>query len=222
MNRFGTSAPWLGLLLIAGGLLWLADATGVARFSPFVPATFFALAGILFAADYARDPRRWWEAIPAGALIGLGALIAFLHVTSARGEWGAAILLAGSGLGFAAAYSRNRDQWWALIPAGVLGLVAAIVASVAIVGGGQSVAVIVLGILGVALAALALVPVGGRRSPWLLLPAVVLWVVAGFISRGATDVLEPFNWVAPVALLFVGLVVLARTTSGRGAGRQGP
>ena len=66
MYRFGSSALWWGLLLVGGGALWLSDVTGVVTVSPFVVAIFFALAGLGFAVDFARDPRTWWESIPAG------------------------------------------------------------------------------------------------------------------------------------------------------------
>lgn len=221
MNRIGATGLWWGLLLIGGGALWLADVIGVVNVSPIMVAIIFALAGIAFAVDFARDSRNWWAAIPAGALLGLGALIAFVEGTTAPDEWGAAMLLAGSGLGFAAIYLSNRTHWWALIPGGVLLSVAIIVASVPIVGPGEGIAVVVLGIMAAILVVLAFVPIQGRRMLWLLVPAGILGVVAGFLARGAAEALEPFNWVSPAALLVVGLVVVLRALSERGAGPQG-
>jgi hypothetical protein len=222
MNRIGATGLWWGLLLVGGGALWLADATRVVSVSPVVVAIFFALAGIGFAVDFARDSRSWWAAIPAGALLGLGALVAFVEVATAPAEWGASVLLAATGLGFAAVYLRNRDLWWALIPAGLLLSVAIIVASTPIVGRGEGIAVVVLGLMAAILVALAFVPMRGRRMLWLLVPAGMLGVVAAFLARGAAEALEPFNWVSPAALLVVGVVVLFRALSGREAGRQGP
>jgi hypothetical protein len=222
MNRARTSALWWGFLLIGGGALWLADATGFFAISPIVVAIFFALAGIGFGIDFARDAGSWWAAIPAGALLGLGALIAFVEGATAPGEWGAAMLLAGTGFGFVAVYVRIRDQWWALIPGGLLLSAAIIVAVVPIVDRGEGIAAIVLGIMVVMLVALALVPIRGRRMLWLLIPAGMLGVVGALLARDKAAVLEPFNWVSPAALLVVGLVIVLRTASGRGAGRQGP
>lgn len=219
MNRFGASL-WWGILLIVGGALWLADATGVIGVSPVVVGIFFAVAGVGFAIDFARDPRSWWAAIPAGALLGLGALIAFVEITTAPDEFGAAMLLAGTGLGFLAVFLRARSHWWALIPAGLLLGVATIVASVPIVEPGEGTAVVVLALLAAALVAIAVIPIQGRRMLWLLIPAAILGVVAGFLARDATEMLEPFNWVSPAAVLVVGLVVVFRTLSRRGAGRQ--
>jgi hypothetical protein len=219
MNRFGTSGLWWGLLLVVGGVLWLLEVTDTISVHPFVVATFFSLAGLGFATDFVRHDGSWWAAMPAGALLGLGALIAFVEGTGAAGEWGAAILLASTGAGFGAVYFRSRSHWWALIPAGMLVAVAVIVASVPVVKGGPGIAVIVLGILAAALVAFALIPIRGRRMLWALVPAAILGIVAGFLAQGQEKVLEPFNWVTPAALLIVGLVVVARTWIGRGADR---
>jgi hypothetical protein len=222
MDRFSSSGLWWGLLLIVGGALWLADATNVVTVSPVVVAIFFALAGIGFAIDFVRDPDSWWAAIPAGALSGRGALIAFVEVTTAPEEWGASLLLAGSGLGFGAVYLRARDHWWALIPAGVLLSVAIVVASVPVIGRGTGIGAVVLGIMAALLVALALVPIRGRRMLWPLIPAGILGVIAGFLARDAAEALEPFRWVSPAVLLVIGLVVVFRTMTGRGVRREGP
>jgi len=221
MNRYGTSGLWWGLLLVVGGVLWLLEVTDTISVHPFVVATFFILAGLGFAIDFARQETYWWAAMPAGALLGLGALIAFVEGTHAAGEWGAAILVASTGLGFGGVYFRSRSHWWALIPAVMLVAVAFIVASVPVVKGGPGIAVIVLWILAAGLVAFALIPIRGRRMLWALVPAAILGVVAGFLAQGQEKVLEPFNWVTPLALLVIGLVVVARTMSGRGADRPG-
>lgn len=219
MNRIGTSGLWWGLLMVGGGALWLVDVTGVVEVSPLVAAIFFALAGMGFAVDFSRDSHSWWAAIPAGALLGLGALIAFVELTTAPDEWGAAMLLAGSGLGFAAVYFRDRDHWWALVPAGLLLSVTIVVASVPVVDRQEGIAVIVLAIIAVALVALALIPIRGRRMIWPLIPAGIVGVVAGFLAAGKEEVLEPFNWVSPAVLLVVGLAVAFRAVSDRQARR---
>jgi len=221
MNRNGTTGLWWGLLLVVGGVLWLLEITHTVSVHPFVVATFFILAGLGFATDFVRHEASWWAAMPAGALLGLGALIAFVEGTQASGEWGAAILLASTGVGFGATYFRSHSHSWTLIPAGLLVGVAVIVAAVPVARGGPGVAVVVLGLLAAALAAFALIPIRGRRMLWALVPAAILGVVAGFLAQGQEKVLEPFNWVAPLALLVVGLAVVARNLTGRDADRPG-
>jgi hypothetical protein len=221
MNRVSSSGLWWGGLLVAGGALWLVDATDYISISPFVAATFFALAGIGFAIDFSRDPGSWWAAIPAGALLGLGALITFVEGTTAPDEWGASLLLAGSGLGFAGAYVRVREHWWALIPAGLLVSVAIIVASVPIVERGEGIAVVVLGIMAAILVVLAFVPIRGRRLFWPLVPAAMLGLVAVFLAQDSVETLEQFNWVSPAVLLVIGLFIVFRALANRGADREG-
>lgn len=220
VNRFSASGLWWGGLLIIGGALWLVDATDALSISPLVVAIFFALAGIGFAVDVARDPGSWWAAIPAGALLGLAALIALVESTTVADEWGASMLLAGGGLGFLAAYLRAREQWWTLIPAGVLASVAIIVASVPIVERGEGIAVVVLTLLAVILVVLALVPIRGSRMWWPLVPAGILGIVAAFLANDSVEALEAFDWVSPAALLVIGVFVVIRALSGRSAGRQ--
>lgn len=214
------TALWWGVLLVVSGAFWLADATAVIDVPPVVVGIFFALAGLGFAVDFATEPRSWWAAIPAGALLGLGTLIAFVEGTTAPDEWGASMLLGGTGLGFLAVYLRNRAHWWAVIPGGLLLMVTIIVAIVPIVDRGEGIAVVVLGILAAALVAVSFVPIRGRRMLWLIVPAAILAVVAGFLAFDAIDVLEPYNWVSPAALLVIGLFVVFRALSGRGSGRQ--
>ena len=221
LKPFNATALWWGVLLIVSGAFWLADATRVISVPPVVVGIFFALAGLGFAVDFAREPRSWWAAIPAGALLGLGTLIAFVEGTTAPDEWGASILLGGTGLGFLAVYLRNRVHWWAIIPGGLLLVVAIIVGIVPIVDRGEGIAVVVLGIIAAILVGLALVPIRGKRMLWLIVPAAILAIVAGFLAFDAVEVLEPFNWVSPAALLLIGLYVVVRNLSGRGSGRQG-
>ena len=180
---------WWGLLLSVAGALWLGDMSGVLQLPPAVVAMVFAAIGLGFAVEAARDPQRWWAAIPAGALIGLGALIFLVDQLSVRGEWGAAVLLAGSGVGFAAASVLARGQAWAIAIGALLLAVGGIVGLVALLGTGQGTPVVT--------------PVGG-----------------GFLPSGVVAALEPFNWVAPLAVLLGGLALVVRTLAARDDGSR--
>lgn len=216
------SGLWWGALLIAAGIIWLVDETSSVSITPVAFAALFAVAGLGFAVEFVRQPASWWAAIPAGAFIGLGALIAFVTGTTAADEWGASMLLGGTGLGFAAVWMRHRTHWWALVPAAVLFGVAIIVASVPIMKRGEDIAIVVLALLAAGCVAFALIPIRGRRMLWALVPAGVLLVVAGFLTRNAIEVLEPYNWVSAAVLLVLGLLVVVRSLSRRGPDRQGP
>ena len=218
MNRYGSIELWFGFLLIGGGALWLANAVGI-HLSPVVPAAFFGIAGLGFAFEFMRDAHTWWTAIIAGPLLGLSALIVAVEYAAVPGPWGATLLLAASGLGFGAVYLRTHEHGWALIPTGLLLIVSVIVAAVPVAGKQEDIAVLVLAVIAVALVGLAFIPIRGRRLLWPIVPAAIVAVVGWFISRGEARVLEPYNWVSAAALLALGVFVLARTFSGRGAGR---
>ena len=102
------------------------------------------------------------------------------------------------------------------MPGGLLVLVAIIVTAVPLVSRGQGIAAVVVGLLAAALVALALIPIGGRRMLWPLIPAGILGVVAGFLARDAGEALAPLNWVSPAALVVVGAVVVVRILARRG------
>ena len=183
---FDPASAWWGVLLTVAGALWLGDMSGVLPLPPAAVAAVFAAAGLGFAMDAYGNSGRWWAAIPAGALLGLGALIALVDQLSVRGEWGAAVLLTGAGLGFVAAFVRARSQVWAVAIGVLLLAVALIVALVAILGQPN--------------------PSDGPVSP-------------GILPSGLAKSLEPFNWVVPVVVLVIGLVVVVRTMTGRGSDR---
>ena len=210
VDRLPAGALWWGLLLIGGGALWFVDTTGILDLSPLVAAAFFALAGAGFAYEFGRDAGSWWAAIPAGALLGLGALITYEELTTGPREWGATLLIGGTAAGLIAVYLRSRQRWWALLPGAVLVLVAVIVTAVPLASRGQGIAAIVVGLLAAALVVVALIPIGGRRMLWPLIPAGILGVVAGFLARDAGDALAPLNWVSPVVLVVVGVVLVVR------------
>jgi hypothetical protein len=106
--------PGYVLLLIAVMLLW----TEVLGFND----DFFA--GILmigfaipFLYVYFKDKQRWWALIPAYVFLLLGVLITLEEGFHVGDEAIAPGILAGIGLPFLYVYFRNRDNWWALIPA---------------------------------------------------------------------------------------------------------
>jgi hypothetical protein len=104
-----------GLLLIAGGLLWVVVTTTDIDDTVVVPGL-----GLAFLAAYVPT-RRSGLLIPAGILTGLGIGL----VISARGGPEAAAAI-GLGLGFVsvtaidAILGDGRVTWWPLIPGGIL------------------------------------------------------------------------------------------------------
>jgi len=106
-------------------------------------------------------------------------------------------------VGFALVYLSDRDQWWALIPAGALLTVGMVSALPEEWRGGT----LFLGLAATfAVVALAAPPAGGRMS-WAWFPATALAVLGALRLTGVDD-LAGLLW--PVALIVVGLFLLLR------------
>ncbi|HET6380783.1 MAG TPA: hypothetical protein VFH63_07070 [candidate division Zixibacteria bacterium] len=213
---FGRHASfWWGIVLLAAGVLWLLDATKVLALGGTWVGLVFVIGGLAFASLYARDEGGWWAAIPAGVLIGIGALIAFVETTDAPDEYGPSMLLGAMGLGFAAVYLRERRHWWALIPAGVLLSVGLMVGLVPVFGDDEYLVAVLFGGLAATFALLALVDVGDRRMRWPVIPAVGLALFAAVFAVGAADLLERLEWLVPAGMVVAGLLIVWRTVSAR-------
>jgi hypothetical protein len=204
MRRNDVSAL-VGCLLVAGGLALLLPALGIVAVAELFFAALFGLAGATFLAVFIRDRARWWAVIPAGALLGLGLLLALQWFSPALGDtWGGSLFLGALGIAFAAVYLDRRERWWAIIPGGVL-LTLAVVAAVDRVArepvGGS------LFFLGLALTFVAVYPGAepagpGARRAWALYPAGASAALAVLTLTGATNL---FTYVWALGLIAAGL-----------------
>jgi hypothetical protein len=73
---------------------------------------------------YLRDRRQWWALIPAYVMTAITMLV-LLPFRMMPGEWVAAYINFAVAVPFLYVYLRNRKNWWALIPAGITGLIGA-------------------------------------------------------------------------------------------------
>lgn len=120
MKRFDLRIA-LGLLLIVGGVLALAQRLGyLENVSDIFWGGIFLSAGLVFLALFAGG--HWWSAFPGFVLAAIGTLIL---LPQSLEVFGGAIFLAGIGISFWAVYFSGRNQrWWALIPAALLTILA--------------------------------------------------------------------------------------------------
>lgn len=118
----------LGGLLIAFGLLFLAQTTGLltGASGQWFGAALLAVGGLAFLAFALPIERRWWAVIPGGTLLSLAITTAAAGYLP--GDVTGAIFLFGLAGTFAAVavLPAARPRTWALIPAAVLGFVAAV------------------------------------------------------------------------------------------------
>jgi hypothetical protein len=206
MRRFDIRMIFgLGLMLLGG--LMLLEKFGILRgaSSLFWGAAFLVGAAYFFYVFVQSPQGSWWAIIPAMALLGMGASAILPHVFSGLGG---GIFLGALGVAFFVVYATDRLRWWGIIPGGVL-LTLALVSVLAdsdtfnALGSGS------IFFVGLALTFLlvALLPNPVGKMQWAYIPAAVLFIMGAVLGSTSTAGLADYVW--PVALIIVGLLVIA-------------
>lgn len=215
-----------GIALMAAGVLLLLDLLGILDSAAIVWPLIFAAAGTAFVVLFVRSRDNWWAAIPGSVFLGLAAVILITQLWPGPAAYGAgAFLFLFMAGGFGAVYVRERSNWWALIPCGVMLTLALVVALPPAWEGMPVAAVLFLG-LAATFAALSLVPVppehrpgepavGGQpgeaepaRMKWPLIPAAVLAMLGLIFAVQATALLTASEYFVPVLLVLAGVALL--------------
>jgi hypothetical protein len=197
-----------GVALIAMGAFFLAQQLGVfgAVQLPFW-AFAFGLLGLIFLATFIADRRQWWALIPGCILLGVALLLVNEQNELIPAQQAGALFLLSIGLPFLLIYLADRRMWWALIPGGVLTVIALITFVIGRELSGQAIAAILL--FGLA-AVFALVRVATRSSPYM---GWATWVAAILAVIGVLVLItgpQAAALVAPAILIGLGLFLLAR------------
>ena len=228
-----------GIALMAAGVLLLLDLLGILDSAALVWPLIFAAAGTTFVVLFVRSRDNWWAAIPGSVFLGLAAVILITQLwPGPAAYWAGAFLFLFMGAGFAAVYGRERSNWWALIPCGVMLTLALVVALPPAWEGIPVPAVLFLG-LAATFGALSLVPVrpehrpaepaGVPRQPgdteparmkWPLIPAAVLAVMGLIFALQATALLTASEFFVPVLLLLAGVALLVYADRHRTGGHH--
>lgn len=201
------SRTFWGILLIAGGVLFLLQSLGLLLLDNLWPIV-FGVPGIVFLYTFLTDRDNWWAAIPGLTLLGLGALIAFEQLfPEANDVWGATIFLGSLALSFLAVYVRSAArQWWAIIPAGVLGTIALLVGFEPYLADGVFTALFMLG-LAATFALVYFLPTPSERMRWAIYPAAILGGIGALTLISAT-------WLSrvlvPAAIIALGVYLILR------------
>ena len=197
----------IGLLLIAGGIVYLLQNLGYITWGSMVWAVAFVVGGLAFLVAFIRDRAAWWAIIPGLSLLGLGSIMTLETVNPAlEATIGGSLFLGSIGLAFWLIYLRDRGMWWAVIPGGVL-LTLALVAgldefNLGIETGG----VFFLG-LGLTFLLVAVIPTTAGPMRWAFIPAAALLVMGVLIGVGFE---RAINYLWPLALIVGGLALLVR------------
>ena len=226
-----------GIALMAAGVLLLLDLLGILDTAALVWPLIFAAAGTVFVALFFRSRDNWWAAIPGSVFLGLAAVILVTQLwPGPAAYWAGAFLFLFMGAGFGAVFVRERSNWWAIIPCGVMLTLALVVALPPGWEGMPVAAVFFLG-LAATFAALSLVPVPPENRPalpagvpaqpgdavparmkWPLIPAAVLTGMGLIFALQASILLTASEFFVPVLLVLAGaslLVYAYRHRTGR-------
>lgn len=225
-----------GIALMAAGALLLLDLLGILDSAALVWPLIFAAAGAAFLTLFFRRRDDWWAAIPGSVFLGLAAVILITQLwPGPAAYWAGAFLFLFMGAGFVAVYWRDRSNWWALIPGGVM-LTLALVVVLPPDWEGLPVAAVLFFGLAATFAALSLVPVrpdggpgqldvqGGPRADvppermrWPLIPAAIL-AVMGLIFSLQSALLTAGEFLVPAFLVIAGAALLVYAYRHRSGG----
>ena len=190
-----------GIVLIAAGSLFLLENLGIFRGGmTIVWSAILGGVGVTALYFYAANREHWWALIPGSTLVGIALSMLFgAAFPSLSDTIGGALVLGGIGTGFGLIYLTNRNFWWALIPAGVLGSLAISSALDAVMNTEG------LFLVGLGLTFILLAQLPKHDLKWGYIPGGILTVI-GILNTAALDGI--FNILWPLALIGAGGYVI--------------
>jgi len=205
-----------GILLVAGGIALLLENLDILRLGGLIWGAVLGIAGIVFLTVYFENRVHWWSLIPGVSLLALGfdALLGFFSPSLSESV-GSSIVLGGIGFSFVLVYLVNRENWWAIIPAGVLAALA--VVSTVDVGNydGDTGGIFFIGV-GITFLLVAILPTPAGQMKWAFIPALIMLVMGTLISSQRQDILL---YVWPILIILVGGYLVYRAAVSNRAGR---
>jgi hypothetical protein len=194
---------WGVTLILLGALLFAQQQRLIS-----VPVPFWAWVlgglGVLFLLTALTNLALWGMFFPGFILLGLGVVVFLTTSTSVAGNVVGSVFLASVALPFWVIALVRRANWWAIIPAGaitvlaIMPLLAETNSSAQVVGG-----VFFLG-LGATFGLVRLATIGRRGTGWAWYPALILGGI-GLVILASGD---PQVW--PLALIGLGLLLMIR------------
>lgn len=203
---FGSRYLW-GSLLILLGLVFLVQNVFGYQVGSVIWASLLGVAGGVFLYLYWGDRTHWWALIPGFTLLAIAvAILLDSFMPSLGGQISGVIALGGIGIGFLAVFLINRQQWWAMIPAGVMLTLMVISGLESFLDGVAIGGVFMIG-LGLTFALVAFLPVSEGNLRWALIPGGIL-IIIGLVIIAAAEAL--FGVIIPLLLILIGLIVIIR------------
>jgi hypothetical protein len=198
-----------GMSLIAIGAFFLMQQLGWFGTMQFPFWAFaFALLGVIFLVNFVADRRQWWALIPGCILLGLAVVILNSENKFISDALASALFLFSIGLPFLLIYLVDRQLWWALIPGGVLSVIALITLLTGSVGiSGTTITAIILFGLAIVFGVLRFATRANPLMGWATWVAVILTLIGALVLITGP---QAAAIIGPAVLIGLGLFLLAR------------
>lgn len=189
-----------GLILILAGGLFLAQNLGYLEELPLNTwvIIFSGLSLLFFATYFINGVREWGWLFPAFIFAGLALTMALTNTGVESGAVGAPVLV-GVGLPFVVVYFLNRQEnWWALIPAWVL-IIVAVLVTISDRVPGELIGAFVMLAIGLPFLVVYLI---NREHWWALIPGGIMVALAAVILLSTQT---SGQFVAPLIMFAIAL-----------------
>ncbi len=205
MNKDRSRLLWGALLILAGILFFLQEFQVLGSAFEYLWILLMAFGSGAFLWIYFTKPDQWWAVIPGLTLLGL-TLVGLENIIRIfpGASWSGAVFLGCIGLAFWLVYLRRQEQWWAIIPGGVL-VTLALVAGLDFLTDWSDV-IFFLG-MGLTFLLVALLPGQAYNTRWAFIPAGILGVLGLLLMAPNLSFL---NYIWPIILVGLGIFVLVR------------
>jgi len=188
-------------------VMFLLQNLGILPLGNLFWALLLALAGIFFFSIFFQQRANWWALIPGFTLFSITILIALdWLLPNLAGKLGGPIVLGGIGVSFIAIFLIDRENWWALIPGGVMLTLTVVTGLDSALPGFETGGIFFMG-LGLTFATLGAVSNPDSDLRWAWIPAVIL-LIAGLLFVAAVEDLLVYIW--PAGLILIGAYLIFR------------
>jgi hypothetical protein len=187
---FRDRSDWVTLIPVY--ILWVGAVVTSGILADFISDDFVAVVVLLLTAFpflfvYFRDRKNWWALIPSYILLLIALVILGTEVLGMGDDYIAVILMPGFAVPFLYVYFKDRQRWWALIPAYIFILIGILITLDEVFGVGDE--IIAPGILfGIGLPFL-FVYFRNRDNWWALIPAYALLAIGSMVGLLEFDLL---------------------------------
>ncbi len=195
-------------LIFLGGILLLQN-NGFLHPGDLIWGLIFLFGGILLISLFMNNRGNWWLLIPGYIFLGISCLfILGFFFPQTEEVIGGSIFLAAIGLAFINIYIVEKQNWWAIIPAGVLLTISIVVGLDYWLKDIEVGGILFFG-MGITFAALPLLPIPQKTEmKWAWIPAGVLFMIGLIIigiSHGVIQIIGSF------LLILLGIFFIIRT-----------